>query len=301
MGQLEDMTMFVRIVDAGGISKAAEQLNIAKSAVSRRLSDLEKRLGTQLLNRTTRTYSLTDAGLLYYQRTQNILDEVSLLNEQTADNKARIEGTLKMSAPLSFGLLHLSPLISEYAEEYSDLGLQVDFSDRHVDLIEEGFEMAIRIGNLPDSSFQAKPITCIRHVISASPDYLAEFGTPKVPSELKNHNFLQYGLMQDGKLQLRDQSGRQHNITVKSKISANNGDFLKQMALSGHGITYLPNFLTYQERAEGKLIPLFCDYELPVMKAYAVYPRNRFLPERCRRFIDFLTLKFGDQPYWDRL
>ena len=194
MGQLEDMAMFARIVDAGGIGKAAEQLDIAKSAVSRRLSDLEKRLGTQLLHRTTRSYSLTDAGLIYCQRTQNILDDVSELNEMTAGSKAHVEGILKISAPLSFGLMHLSPLIDDYAREYGELGFQIDFSDRQVDLVEEGYELAIRIGTLNDSSYQARRITRIKHVLCASPVYLEKVGLPASPEDLDKHPFLQYGL-----------------------------------------------------------------------------------------------------------
>lgn len=300
MGQLEDMAMFTRIVDAGGISKAAEQLNIAKSAVSRRLSDLERRLGTQLLVRSTRTSKLTEAGMAYYKRTQNILDEVSELNEQASGNKAKVEGILKISSPLSFGLMHLSPLIDEYARTYEDLRFQVDLTDRHIDLIEEGYELAIRIGNLPDSSYQAKKITPIKHLLCASPDYLDKFGTPKTPAELPKHTFLQYGLLNDTKIQLTDHKGDHHTVPIRSKITANNGDFLKQMALQGHGITYAPTFMIYQELAEGKLISLLNEYQVPSMNAYAVYPKNRFLPERCRRFIDFLSEKFGESPYWDK-
>ncbi len=300
MGQLEDMAMFTRIVDAGGISKAAEQLNIAKSAVSRRLSDLEHRLGTQLIVRSTRTSKLTDAGLIYYKRTQSILDDVSELNEQASGNKGRIVGTLKMSAPLSFGLQHLSPVIDEYAREHNDIGLQVDFTDRHVDLIEEGLELAIRIGNLPDSSLQAKRITTIKHAFCASPRYLSQSGTPTIPSELINHAFLQYGLLNDKKIQVKDKKGTLHTVPVQSKITANNGDFLKLMAMQDHGITYLPTFMVYRELVDGRLISLFNDYQPPAMTAYAVYPRNRFLPERCKRFIGFLTEKFGDTPYWDQ-
>ena len=300
MGQLEDMTMFVRIVEAGGIGKAAEQLNIAKSAVSRRLNDLEKRLGTQLLSRTTRKSSLTDAGAQYYQQTKNILEEVDKLNEQTSGEKASIEGTLKLTAPLSFGLIHLSHVIDEYANEHSALAFQIDFSDRHIDLIEEGFELAIRIGKLHDSSFQAKRITPIRHVLCASPDYLDKFGTPKKPSELSEHAFLQYGMTNVASIQLTDRQGKQQRIEINSTIKANNGDFLKEMAIKGHGITYLPTFLTYQELARGELVALLTEFQLPVLYAYAVYPKNRFLSQRCRLFIDFITDHFGDPPYWDQ-
>lgn len=300
MGQLEDMAMFARIVDAGGIGKAAEQLDIAKSAVSRRLSDLEKRLGTQLLHRTTRSYSLTDAGLIYYQRTQNILDDVSELNEMTAGSKAHVEGILKISAPLSFGLMHLSPLIDDYAREYGELGFQIDFSDRQVDLVEEGYELAIRIGTLNDSSYQARRITRIKHVLCASPVYLEKVGLPASPEDLDKHPFLQYGLSNNENIKINDQSGNQFTVAIRSKMIANNGDFLKQMALQGHGVTYLPTFLTYNELTNGSLVALLDGYQLPEMNAYAIYPRNRYLPERCRRFIDFLVQKFGDQPCWDK-
>ena len=299
MGQLEDMAMFTRIVEAGGISRAAEQLNIAKSAVSRRLTELERRLGTQLLVRSTRTSKLTDAGMIYYQRTQRILNEVSELNDEASGNRVKIGGSLKMSAPLSFGLMHLSPLIDAYAKAHKELGFQVDFTDRHVDLIAEGLELAVRIGNLPDSNLQAKRITSIRHVLCASPAYLAKFGTPTTLEACRDHVFLQYGLLNEARIHVKDQQGRDQFLSMSSKISANNGDFLKLMALQGHGITFLPTFITYQELASGKLVSLLKDYQLPTMNAYVVYPRNRFLPERCRRFIDFLIEKFGETPYWD--
>lgn len=299
MGQLEDMAMFMRIIDAGGISKAAAQLNIAKSAVSRRLRDLEQRIGTQLLLRSTRTSKLTEAGVLYYRRAQNILDEVAELNQQAAGNKATIAGTLRMSAPLSFGLMHLSPLIDAYISQYDDLRLQVDFSDRPVDLIAEGLELAIRIGNLADSSYQARRITRIRRVVCASPAYLATHGVPETPADLRQHKLLYYGLDSDTSVQLTDSQGKQHRVSMTSKIAANNGDFLQQMALQNHGITCLPTFMAYRDLADGRLLPILKDYSLATLNAYAVYPRNRFLPERCRRFIDFLTAQFGDNPYWD--
>ena len=300
MGQFEDMTMFVRIVEAGGISKAAEQLDIAKSAVSRRLGDLEKRLATQLLSRTTRKSHLTESGTQYYQQAKNILEEVDKLNEQTRGKEARIDGRLKLAAPLSFGLMHLSQMVEQFASSHGELEFQIDFSDRHVDLIEEGYELAIRIGKLPDSSFMAKRITPIRHVLCASPEYLRQFGVPEKPADLRDHAFLQYGMYSDTVIELMDQQGQIQRIEVQSKMKANNGDFLKRMAIKGHGITYLPTFLTYQELASGKLQPLLTDFQLPIMHAYALYPKNRFLSQRCRMFIDFISEQLGSNPYWDQ-
>lgn len=300
MGQLEDMAMFIRIVEAGGIGKASEQLNLAKSAVSRRLSELENRLGTQLLSRTTRKSSLTDAGASYYQRAKNILEEVDQLDEQTSGRKALVEGTLKLTAPLSFGLMHLSEVIDTYARQHSELAFHIDFSDRHIDLIEEGYELAIRVGKLQDSSFQARRITPIRHVLCASPDYLDTFGEPMEPAALTEHVFLQYGMLNDASIQLTDTKGKLHNIAITSKIRANNGDFLKDMSIKGHGVTYLPTFLTYQELARGELVPLLSEFQLPTMHAYAVYPKNRYLSQRCCLLIDFIAERFGDAPYWDQ-
>ena len=300
MGQLEDMAMFVRIVEAGSITKAAEQLNIAKSAVSRRLKELETRLGSQLINRTTRQSNLTQAGEQYYQKVNHILSEVDALNEQTSGTPTRIEGTLKMTAPLSFGLMHLNDVIDEYANKHPDLKFELDLSDRHTDLIEEGFELAIRIRELQDSSYQAKRLALIRYALCASPEYLEKMGTPKTFEDLKDHKFLQYGLSKSSTIALIDEQGKKHQVTVNGKIKANNGDFLREMAVKGHGIAFLPTFITYKTLSSGELVPILQQYQLPTLNAYAVYPKNRFLSQRCRYLIDFIAERFGDNPYWDK-
>lgn len=297
MGQLEDMSLFIRVVESGSITKAAEHLNLAKSAVSRRLSDLEKRLSIQLISRTTRQSHLTEAGALYYQRAINILEEVNTLNEQTSGSKTKIEGHLKITVPLSFGMLHLIEAIDEFANIHEELTFQIDFSDRHVDLVEEGYEMAIRIGNLKDSSYQAKSITSIHHAFCASPEYLKEKGQPNCLEALSHHDFLQYGV---GPLHIQDAHNKAHKVAVKAKFNTNNGDILKQMAIKGHGITYLPTFITYDAIQSGMLTPILSEYHLSVMQAYVVYPKNRFLSQRCRFFIEFLIAKFGNTPYWDQ-
>jgi DNA-binding transcriptional LysR family regulator len=300
MGQLEDMAMFVRIVEAGGIGKAAEQLNLAKSAVSRRLVELETRLETRLLIRTTRKSSLTDAGNTYYQQSLKIIDDVSAMNTQTSCVDARLDGTLKLAVPLSFGIMHLTPAIDEFARAHPDLTIQIDFADRHIDLVEEGYELAIRIADLKDSSLQAKRITPIRHVTCASPAYLKEMGEPKTLADLSSHQFLQYGMASHAILNMTDPKGKQHKIQIKASMKANNGDFLKDMAINGHGLTCLPTFLVYKAIAMGELVPILTDYQLPVTNAYAVYPQNRFLSQRARVLIDFMTARFGDKPYWDQ-
>ncbi len=299
MGQLEDMAMFVRIVEAGSITKAADQLNLAKSAVSRRLKDLETRLGNQLISRTTRQSNLTEAGETYYQQVCSILHAVDALNEQSSGTPTRIEGTLKMTAPLSFGMMHLKDVIDEYANQHPSLKFELDFSDRKIDLVEEGYELAIRIGELRDSSYQAKRLTSIRFILCASPEYLDKKGTPETIEDLKNHTFLQYSLAKYSDLELIDKQGKKHSIPISAKIKATNGGFLADMAVKGHGIVFIPTFIAYKALKSGELVSLLEQYEQPTLNAYAVYPKNRFLSQRCRYLIDFIAERFGDDPYWD--
>ncbi|WDE07397.1 LysR family transcriptional regulator [Thalassomonas viridans] len=300
MGQLEQMAIFVRIVEAGGIGKAAEQLNLAKSAVSRRLVELETRLDTRLLIRTTRKSKLTDAGNVFYQRAVKILDDVAQMNNETSCVDATLNGTLRMAVPLSFGLMHLTSAIDEFSGHHPELTIELDFADRQIDLVEEGYELAIRIADLKDSSLQAKRITPVRHVLCASPAYLKAKGTPHTIADLKKHQFLQYGKASHAKITITDPRGKTVSLPITAKMKANNGDFLRDMAIAGHGITYLPTFIAWQAVLTGELVPLLCDHRLPVANVYAVYPQTRFLSQRARVLIDFMAERFGDNPYWDQ-
>ncbi len=299
MGQLEDMAVFTRVVDAGGISRAAEQLGIAKSAVSRRLVELETRLGTRLLNRTTRSSSLTEAGLSYYQRCIKIIDDVAELNALAKDSSRRLEGSINLAAPLSFGLLHLAPAIDDFLKLHPELSINVNFSDRQVNLIEEGVDLAIRIADLKDSSLVARKLSVIKTQLCASPEYLKKHGCPESIEELKQHQLLHYNLSNSSSWKLTDKQGEQHLIPVKAKIEANNGDFLKDMAIAGHGIIMIPTFISWKAIADAELIPILTDYITPELNAYAVYPQTRYLSQRTRIFIDFLVERFGNIPYWD--
>ena len=173
MGQLEDMQLFIRVVDAGGIGRAAEQLGIAKSAVSRRLSELEARLGCRLIQRTTRTSSLTDIGQRYYAQAQKLIDQVDEVHLDMVNESKALSGSIRLAVPLSFGLLHLSSAIDLFIKQHPGISVQLDFSDRQVDLVEEGFDLALRIADLQDSSIQARKICPSHHVLVASSDYLA--------------------------------------------------------------------------------------------------------------------------------
>lgn len=300
MGQLEDMNMFIRVVDAGGISRAAEQMDIAKSAISRRLVGLETRLGVSLLNRTTRTSSLTEAGQSYYERAIKVIDDVIELNAITTNSRCALEGTIRLAAPLSFGLAHLAPAIDVFAKEHPKLTINIDFSDRQVDLVEEGLDLAFRIADLKDSSLIARKISPINIILCASPDYLKKHGKPNTPTDLNNHRLLHYNVSGSSNWKLTDIKGKQHSINISAKIIANNGDFLKDMAVAGHGIVSSPTFISWKAIATGDLVPVLSDYKLPQLNAYAVYPQTRYLSQRTRILIDFLVERFGDNPYWDQ-
>ena len=299
MGQLEDMQVFIRVVEAGGIGLAADQLGIAKSAVSRRLADLESRLGVTLINRTTRTSSITETGSLYYKRAIAILDDVSELNTLASDPQTSLQGTLRLAAPLVFGLTHLTPALDEFTKQHPELALQVDFSDRHIDLVEGGFDLAFRISDLNDSSLKARRLFQARMILCASPNYLAQWGEPESPNDLKHHQCLRY-TFDPVTLKLLDKQGDEILVPIQEKMLANNGYFLCRMAMAGHGIVSLPTFITWEAVSTGKLVPILTEYTIPSNNAYAVYPKTRYLPQRVRLLIDFLVERFGDNPYWDQ-
>jgi DNA-binding transcriptional LysR family regulator len=300
MGQVEELQNFVRVVEAGSISRAAEQLGVAKSGVSRRLAELESRLGVRLLNRTTRRSSLTEAGQAFYQGAVKLLADVSELNAAAADSNALLEGTLRLAVPLSFGLSHLSPAIDEFLGAHPDLTINIDFSDRHIDLVERGVDLAIRIADLSDSSLQARRICPIRILLCASPVYLEEYGMPTVPDDLRAHRILQYDIGGGSVLRLQDGQGREFVVQTRPRIVANNGDFLRDMAMAGHGIILTPSFIAWQAIAAGHLVSVMPKYCPQQLSAYAVYPQTRYLSRRARIFIDFLVERFGVNPYWDQ-
>ena len=300
MGQLEDIQVFIRVVEAGGIGKAAEQMAIAKSAVSRRLAELEARLGVKLLNRTTRSQKPTETGEQYYQRSLQIINELSELNNVTADPECALHGTLRISAPLSFGLAHLTPALDSFIKEHPHLKLDVEFNDHLIDLVGGGFDLAFRISDLEDSTLQARHICPIRFVVCASPQYLAEHGTPQHPDDLKHHKVLRYSLYGSNTWTFQDKDKQEHSVTTSARIAANNGDFLTGMAVANHGILINPTFISWRALALGELVPILEDYSIASVNAYAVYPQTRHLSRRTRLLINYLVERFGNNPYWDQ-
>ncbi len=300
MGEFEDMTAFVRIVEAGGIGRAAGQLGVAKSAISRRLVDLEARLGVQLLVRTTRRSSLTDAGQSYYLRALEILADVEELNADLSGPTAKLTGRLKVAAPLSFGVTHLAPVLQEFVTAHPDLTVHVDLSDRQVDLVEEGFDLAVRIARLRDSTLIARRLTPINLILCASPEYLTRHGRPRTPEDLREHSVLHYDNTRGTTMTFTGPDGNEVSVNLGARMSANNGDFLQAAAVGGLGVAAPPTFVAWRDIVSGRLVPILTDYRLPALNAYAVYPRTRHLSRRVRALIDLLTERFAGEPPWDR-
>jgi DNA-binding transcriptional LysR family regulator len=301
MGQLEDMRIFVRVVEAGGVGKAADQMGLAKSGVSRSLVSLENRLGVQLINRTTRRISLSGVGREYYQAAVKLLGDIAELDALAANAETSLQGQLRLAVPLSFGLCHLSAAIDEFVRAHPGLTFDIDFSDRLVDLVEQGVDLAIRITALKDSSFKARRICPILLKLCASPAYLEAHGTPLTPDDLKRHALLGYNIGAGTALKLKDPQGNEHLVQASSRMVANNGDFLRDMALAGHGIVLLPTFIAWQALANGDLKPVLETHLPAELNAWAVYPQTRYLSQRARVFIDFLIDRFGETPYWDQV
>jgi len=301
MDRFADMKMFVAVVEAGSISAAAERLEVAKSAVSRRLSDLEARLGAELMHRTTRRLGLTDSGRALFERAQRLLADLEEAEQAVSQAHGAIRGRLKVALPLSFGLLYLAPLINEFMRLHPELEFELDFNDRQIDLMQEGFDLAIRIAKLPDSSLIARRLAPIRHALCASSDYLARHGTPLRAADLAGHAGLAYSnLANPGLWHYVGPDGQPGSVQVPVKLRANNGDFLCRAAIAGQGVILHPTFYLKDALRTGALLPLLTDHLWPELNAYAVYPSTRHLSRRVRAFVDFLAEKLAGEPYWDQ-
>lgn len=299
MSVFEEMNAFVKVVDAGSITGAADRLDTAKSAISRRLSELETRLGVQLLKRSTRRMSLTETGKSYYEQCVRILADVEETESAVTTENAALKGKLRITAPLSFGVLHLSSAVADFMEEHPELTLDVQLSDNQINLIDEGYDLAIRIADLNDSTLIARRLTPIKIIACASPDYLKQHGTPQTPEEIIDHAFLHYGNRSDTVYPYRDKQGNTGRVRLNRVLSVNNGSFLRNIAMANRGIMIEPVFIAYSAIERGELVPILQDYEWDSPNAYAVYPPTRHLSHRVRIFIDFLVQRFGDKPYWD--
>ncbi|WP_108811863.1 LysR substrate-binding domain-containing protein [Sphingorhabdus sp. Alg231-15] len=300
MSKYEEIETFVRVVEAGSITGAAEQLHIAKSAVSRRLKELETRLGVQLMQRTTRKLSLTDTGEALYQRSISLLADWAETESATINAQTALAGIVRVAAPLSFGVAHLGPAILDFMKVHPDVEFDINFSDRKMDLVADGMDLAIRIGDLPDSSLIARKIASITMVAAASRSYLEQHGYPETPDDLKNLKELRYGYRRTPSWKYRAPDQSEGQVEMAPRLLATNGDFLRDAAVAGEGVIIEPRFIVYEHLEAGSLVEILPDYEWPKLTAYAVYPPTRHLSARVRTFVDFLVERYRGTPYWEK-
>ena len=299
MDRLDDMVAFLRVVDAHSFTLAAERLGVSKSAVSRRMTELENRLGARLLNRTTRRLSLTEVGQAFYERCTRIVADVEEAERAVADLHAQPRGTLKINAPMSFGMMHIAPAIADFLGRHPGLEIDMDLNDRYIDLIEEGYDVAVRIGKLRDSSLVARKLAPNRRVVVASSAYLKAHGRPLHPDDLTQHNCLIYtNAPLAGQWQFRI-DGEDRAVKVSGCLRVNNGEVLREAAIAGQGITILPTFIIGEQIARGLLEVVLTEFISSDSAVHAVYPHSRHLSPKVRAFVDFLAGRFGPVPYWD--
>ncbi len=299
MDPLDGIAAFARVVDSGSFSAAARRLNISKSAISAHVQRLEERLGIRLLNRTTRRLSLTEAGAAYYRHCARILVEAEAAEQAASALQREPRGTLRISAPDSFGWMHVAPAIPAFLSRYPALAIDIKLSSAYVDLVDEGLDLAIRIGILEDSALVVRKLASSRRVLCAAPAYLRERGTPRKPDDLADHNCLCADLLTWGdEWRLAGKHG-EVRVTVGGSFRSNNAEMLRAAALDGIGIAALPTWAVAGQLRSGMLRRVLTAWEAPVGTIYAVYPGNRLMSMKVRAFVDHLARRFGRTPYWE--
>lgn len=302
MDKLGAIPVFLAVVDNGGFSAAARVLGISKSAVSKRINDLEAHLGARLLYRTTRKLSLTEAGERYRGHAAAALRAASQAEDAVTQLQGEPQGLLRISSPMSFGRLHIAPMIAKLLQRYPKIQIDLVMDDRKVDLVAAGFDVAIRAqsGTLPDSTLVARKLAPLRQVLCASPDYLDRCGLPSVPAELSAHNCLLFSYSSDASQWTLVREGTAQTVQVSGNYRVNNSEALLSALLGGIGIGRLPTFVAGPDLKSGRLLQLFSSYHLPDHAFFAVFPQREYLPAKVRAFLDFAVEYFGgDQPYWD--
>ncbi|GLQ19613.1 LysR family transcriptional regulator [Algimonas porphyrae] len=298
MDRFIEAQILVATVEAGSITGAADTLSLDKSVVSRRIKALEARLGTKLLNRSTRTLSLTDAGRSYYGRAQSLIRDWRDMEDEVSGADCALAGPIRIAAPLSFGLTQLGPALIDFQRDHPDIRLDVDFSDRKIDLIADGFDIAIRIGRLDDSALVARKLGDVRMVCAASPDWLKNHASIETPDDLRGAAELRYGLRQGKSWSFLAPDGSRHSVSLDPVMRASNGDFLRDAAKAGLGLVIEPDFILCDDVRAGHLVQLLPGYVFDAPSVYAVWPPQRHLARRVRVLVDSLVARFEGRPPW---
>jgi DNA-binding transcriptional LysR family regulator len=293
MDKVASLRAFLKVMETGSFAEAGRQLRLSRSAVSKYVAELEESLGVQLLNRTTRHVSTNESGQMYFERALSILSELDAADQAVSQAQATPHGLLRVNAPMSFGTLRLGPAIADFMGEYPKIQLQLVLSDDLLDPVQDGFDVTLRIAELESSSLIARRIVPIDRVVCASPDYLAQHGTPTHPRDLREHAALTYGFLLTGNQWKLTGADGDHWIQPSWSLCANNAEVLRDVAVKGHGIALIPTFIAGDALHTGALKIILADYHAPPLTLYAIYPPTRHLSVKVRLFIDFLVERFG--------
>jgi len=300
MDRFASIGVFVAAVDEGSLVAAGRRFGLSASMAGKYLSALEADLNVRLLQRSTRSLSLTDAGRSYYLRCKRILEELDDANSEASDAHSTARGTLRVAAPVTFGELHMGDVVARYLEDHPQVNIEVSLDDRYVDLQNNGIDVAIRIGRLPDSQLVARRLAPCRMVLCAAPAFLERAGVPKTSEDLRHAPRLAFNeAVSIPEWALIDEAGHPHAIDGPYRMQANNMQMLLASTLAGVGIAYGPTFVFGPHIRAKRLVELLPGYKAPELTIHAVYPTARYVPSKVRRFMDYLAEAFGEQPSWD--
>ncbi|MCW8903518.1 LysR family transcriptional regulator [Sedimenticola sp.] len=300
MDSLTDIAVFTQVVDSGSFTAAAERLSLSKSVVSKYVTRLEDRLGARLLNRTTRRLSLTEIGRVFYERSLRGLQEIEEAEAQVSRLQGKPRGTLRLNTPMSFGILHIAPALPDFLRRYPEISVDMNLDDRQVDVIEEGFDLSVRISELPDSALIARRLAPCRHAVVASPEYLEQNGIPTTPDNLRHHNIISYRYQASAReWHFRDSDKKMISVPISGTVQMNNSLALREALLGGIGMARTPTFVVGQDIQSGRLKQVLTNYETLEVSIYLVYPQRRHLSPKVRAFVDYFAERISDNPYWD--
>ena len=299
MDRFQALSAFAKVVELGSFARAAERLSASTSSISRQVSDLEAYLDVRLLNRTTRKLSLTEAGQAFYERSVQLLADFEEAESSVRSTAVSPKGSLRLTCGVSFGVRCLAPAIAEFGARHPQLLFDLDLSDRAVDLVDEGYDLAIRIGTIAHSGLVSRRIGWTHAVCCASPDYIARRGAPATPADLVRHECLTYTHVPVPNVwQFEARDGQSHSVRVTPRHRANNGRMLAALAVAGMGVVFEPDFIVAPDVDAGRLVRLLPDYEPSRGPIAAVYPSRRHLSAKVRGFVDFLAERFAKAQPW---
>ncbi|QXO16101.1 MULTISPECIES: LysR family transcriptional regulator [Vibrio] len=300
MDRLQCDRMFVAVMELGSFARAAQRLNISSGQASKLISRLEQDLGVQLFKRSTRSLAPTEVGQAYYERIKRIVDDLDELDDSIRNASRQPSGRLRIAAPVTFGQSQLAPCLIDFSTRYPEIDLDVRFSDRSVNIVEEGFDLALRIGQLTDSSLIARKLCDVRVLTLASAQYLSQYGTPQHWRELASHNcIIDTNFRDPFRWPYINAQQIVEEMPVNGRLKFSNADVCLEAACAGLGIARLPTFVAAAAIRRNKLVPILSDYEVPPIGLFALYPPAKHLAQSSRAFIDFLVARFAAGPTWE--